>query len=145
MKPHLLAFLTPLAISSTLCAAQAQPASAASSPASPAIGHATVQETLQALKAQEGVNFTTTKPDGWVIAARPLSDTYWSFTPPGHFAYPAVVRRQIRQHEGNVSVETVSLCEADKPSCDRLDAEFRAYNEELRQRVEKMLKASGRP
>lgn len=89
------------------------------------IGYASVGEALEALKAKPGVNIVT-KPDGWVIATEPTVYAQWSFTPEGHYAHPAVVRRTIQQRQdGEVHFDTAALCGADKPACDRLMAEFR--------------------
>jgi hypothetical protein len=61
------------------------------------IGNRSVDEAMRALKDKPGSSVTITKPDSWVIIneAGPLS-TQWSFTPAGHYAHPAVVRRAIK-------------------------------------------------
>jgi len=89
------------------------------------IGYASVTEALEGLRAKQGVHIVT-KPDGWIIATEPTVYAQWSFTPPGHYAHPAVVRRLIEQRkDGEVHVEIAALCGADKASCDKLMAEFR--------------------
>jgi len=89
------------------------------------IGYASVAEAMEALKAKPGVHIVT-KPDGWIIATEPAVYAQWSFTPEGHYAHPAVVRRLIEQRkDGEVHVEIAALCGADKAACDRLMAEFR--------------------
>jgi hypothetical protein len=98
-----------------------------------------VQEALDALKAKPGVRIETTKPDAWTIVSEP-GDVQWSFTPASHYAYPAVVRRAIKQDaQGNLSIEMTSLCQAAKPSCDQLIKEFVALNERIRQEVKARL------
>ena len=93
------------------------------------IGYASVKEALEELKAKPGV-VVVTKPDGWIIATEPKVYAQWSFTPEGHYAHPAVVRRLVQQRpDGEVSVETSALCGAEQNACDRLMAEFRALNE----------------
>ena len=126
--------------------ARAQPAAptaaqAASAPVAPSIGFETVAKALAALEARDGNGTIVTHADGWVIVAEPPANAQWSFTPPGHAAYPAVVRRVIRRGaEGSTSVETSSLCEAPEAACTQLLAEFQAMNGRITQAV----KARGR-
>ncbi len=92
------------------------------------IGYASVGEALEALKAKPGVTIVT-RPDGWVIATEPRPYAQWSFTPEGHYAHPAVVRRVILQKPGGeVYVETAALCGAEQAACEKLMAEFRRRN-----------------
>jgi hypothetical protein len=121
----------------------AQAPEAQSGPDRPsAIGYATVAEALAALKAKPGVQVETTKPDGWTIINEP-DHVQWSFTPNAHSAYPAVVRRAIKQNaDGGIAIETSALCQAEKAPCDKLVAEFAELNERIRQAVQKQLKAS---
>lgn len=107
-------------------AAQAQ--SLAPSP----IGYSTVSEALQALRSQPGMEVTTTKPDGWIIAHDPRSFVLWSFTPPGHYAHPTAVRRQVRESGSDVSIDMSVLCESQKANCDKLTAEFEQLNAAMR-------------
>jgi hypothetical protein len=100
------------------------------------VGFLNVNEALTFLKNTPDVTFTSTKPDGWLIANQKSPFTIWSFTPPGHYAYPAVVKRELKQNDsGGVFIETSALCEADIRSCDRLFEEFHAMNSQIRQRV----------
>ena len=93
------------------------------------IGYASVQEALESLKVKPGVSVVT-KRDGWIIATEPKVYAQWSFTPKGHYAHPAVVRRLIQQKlGGEIYFEIAALCGSDKDSCDRLMAEFRALND----------------
>ncbi|MGJ7566319.1 hypothetical protein ACSFBM_20900 [Variovorax sp. GB1R11] len=92
----------------------AQPSGIESQREKPAIEYASVAEAMRTLKAQPGASVTLTKPDGWIII-KEASPTFiqWSFTPVGHYAYPAVVRRGIRVADnGDASIETTALCEA---------------------------------
>ena len=96
-------FLIPTLVSigalawSCLALAQGPSTNAESAAASElGIGYHTVAEALDALKAKPGTTLTTTKPDSWVIVAEAGGRSIWSFTPPTHYAYPAVVRRQIK-------------------------------------------------
>ena len=93
------------------------------------IGYPSVPEALESLKAKPGVAIVT-KPDGWIIATEPKVYAQWSFTPRGHYAHPAVVRRLIQQKPGGeIYFEISALCGSDKDSCAKLMAEFRARND----------------
>ena len=131
MNHYLIALLVILGASN--CAAQNVKPIEESSGAGNSIGYASVHEALTALKAKPGVNITVTKPDAWTIVneSSPVF-AIWSFTPEGHYAYPAVVRRTLDQSNGRVSVVTAALCQATKPNCDRLMQEFQQLNEQTR-------------
>ena len=103
------------------------------------IGYASAQEALEAVKAKAGVQIQTTKPDAWTIANEP-GNIQWSFTPSNHYAYPAVVRREIKTSTaGDVYIEMTGLCQAAKAPCDRLMDEFRGLNEKIRQSIKAQL------
>lgn len=135
MKRWILLFLwVPVAAS---CLAQPVAPLEESPAAVSSLGYQTVAEALESLKVKPGVNVTVTQPDGWIIVndAAP-SNAIWSFTPTTHYAYPAVVRRAIkRQPNGNVGVEMVALCQAEKQACDRLIREFQQLNEQMRENI----------
>lgn len=130
-----------LAASLVVAAVHAQPASAPAAGAlgstTPAIPFATVAEALAALKARDGDSVTVMTADGWVTVDEPSAAARWSFTPSGYYAYPAVVKRVIkRSPAGAAEVETTSLCESDKASCDKLLAEFHVLDERIRQAIQ---------
>ena len=130
-------------LATSLATAQEQAASPTSpSAATSSIGYATVDEALQSLRAKPGVSITVTTPDSWVIATEPQTYTQWSFTPPGHYAHPTVVRREVKEDRGTVSVTTSALCQAEKSLCDRLIEEFTQLNERMRQSIQSRLKGS---
>ena len=94
----------------------------------------TVAEAKAALEAEDGKTTIVTHPDGWVIVNQPAAAAQWSFTPPEHAAYPAVVRRIIRRGPDRaVAVETSSLCEAAAAACAQLLTEFAAMNDRITQ------------
>ncbi len=102
----------------------------------PGVGYATVQEALEALKAKPGVRIETTKPDAWTIVNEPGGLMQWSFTPPAHAAYPAVVRRALKTNaDGGVYIEMTGLCQASKAPCDQLMQEFKELNQRIGQSV----------
>lgn len=100
------------------------------------IGFPSVDSALKALSARDGDGAIVTHADGWTYVNEPLASAQWSFTPIGHYAYPAVVRRTIKHSpDGSVAVETASLCEAPEAECSQLLAEFVAMNERIAQAV----------
>jgi hypothetical protein len=108
------------------------------------IGYASVAEAMRVLKEKPGSSVTVTEPDRWTIIREAApAYTQWSFTPVGHYAHPAVVRRGIKIAEnGDVSIETTSLCEAQKLSCDKLLEEFQQMNARAKQSVQQRLQNS---
>ena len=117
---------------------QAQTGSQSTLAANPAraIDYATVADALAALRARDGAGTVVTHSDDWVIINEIGAQAQWSFTPNGHAAHPAVVRRTIRRGNiGAVSVETVSLCEAAQEACARLLKEFEAMNDRIAQSI----------
>jgi hypothetical protein len=62
--------------------------------------------------------------------------TIWSFTPSGHPAHPAVVRRVVVRQDGAMHVKMSGLCEATKPACDKLWTDFEQLNEQMRKTIE---------
>jgi len=66
--------------------------------------------------------------------------TLWSFTPEGHPAYPAVVKRQMVEKDGAWYVNMNALCEATKAACDKLIEDFKVLNERMRQSIEQSKK-----
>ena len=113
----------------------------ASAPEPAPINYPSVAVALKDLESRDGNGTIVTRPDGWTIINEPASAAQWSFTPTGHYAHPAAVRRIIkRTPEGRTTVDTASLCEAAKAECSKLLAEFEAMNERITQAV----KARGR-
>jgi hypothetical protein len=108
--------------------AQDAPAGAASS-----IGYKTVAEALAAVPGKPGAQVTV-MPNGWTVVSFDSPEyAIWSFTPAGHYAHPAAVRRAVVVENGMVRVRTAALCQAAKDPCDRLMAEFAKLNEGMRQ------------
>lgn len=111
------------------------------SPEPARIDFPSVSAALTALESRDGNGTTVTHSDGWTIVNEPLASAQWSFTPSGHYAHPAVVRRVIKRPPADaVTVEVSSLCEAPAAECSKLLAEFHAMNERITQAV----KAQGR-
>ena len=86
------------------------------------VGYNTVDTALADLRV---------KP-GWTIATDREAKTIWSFTPRGHPAFPAVVKRTVTEHDGSVFIRMGILCQSDKLACDQLVVEFNQMNERMR-------------
>ena len=136
-------FAIVLAISAYLGAAHAQgteKVAPSNSTADSDVGFKTVAEALETLKNSPGVNINYTKPDNWVIITEPSGNVLWSFTPQQHYAYPAVVKRELKvPPDGGVYVEMSALCQADKSACDKLIEEFKQLNNRSRAAVQQKL------
>ena len=140
VRPHMnlvrsLAALVAIGLGQSLAQAQAH------APVPDSLGsleYSSVPEALEALKSKPGVSITVTKPDGWILATEGQS-IVWSFTPIGHYAHPAVVRRELLVRNGEAVVETRALCQAEKLACDKLIGEFQELNEHMRQSVQERI------
>ena len=118
-------------ISLTVGSVCAQPAPAPIPESRAQLGYATPAQAMTALRARPDVRFTEQR--GWTVAEDRANQAVWSFVPPGHPAYPAVVRRQIVQRNGSLLAVTQVLCGATKPACDTLVREFQQSNQAIRQ------------
>jgi hypothetical protein len=118
MRHHLLLLLAALTLP---LAALAQPARG--------VGYPTVAAALDALKARKNVAITDQR--GWTIVEDEPARAIWSFTPPGHPAHPAVVKRTVVERDGTVGMQMTALCQADKEACDKLMEEFKALNAQM--------------
>jgi hypothetical protein len=90
------------------------------------IGYPTVAAALADLRSKPGVVFTT--KDGWTVASDEATTTLWSFSPAGYPAYPAAVKRQFVQENGQLSLKMNVQCEASKAACDDLVRTFQNLN-----------------
>ena len=94
------------------------------------VGYKTVDEALADLRVKPGIELTDRQ--GWTIATDREAKTIWSFTPRGHPAFPAVVKRTVTEHDGSVFIRMGILCQSDKLACDQLVVEFNQMNERMR-------------
>lgn len=90
------------------------------------IGYESVDAAMNDLGSRQDIARST--QNGWLIAADDASRTIWSFAPPGHPAYPAVVRRQVVQNGADVEIAMAVRCGAAKPDCDDLVRTFAQMN-----------------
>jgi hypothetical protein len=97
---------------------------------SSSIGYRSVAEALNDLRSRKDVAVTV--QNGWIVAAEAATRTIWSFTPPGHPAYPAAVKRQIVQQADGAYVNMTVQCEASKQACDDLVRTFEQLNDQMK-------------
>jgi len=93
------------------------------------IGYTTVAATLAALRAEPTAQFREQR--GWTVVASREGGAavQWFFTPEGHAAHPAVVKRTASEQDGTGMIDLVALCHAEQFACDRLLDDFRQQHE----------------
>jgi hypothetical protein len=93
------------------------------------IGYATVAATLEALRSEPSAQFHEQR--GWKVVASRERDApvEWFFTPEGHAAHPAVVKRTATERDGLGMIDLVALCHAEQSACDRLLDDFRQQHD----------------
>jgi hypothetical protein len=93
------------------------------------IGYASVGATLEALRNEPSAQFREQR--GWTVVASRERDAAveWFFTPAGHAAHPAVVKRTVTERDGVGMIDLVALCHAEQSACDRLLDDFRQQQE----------------
>jgi hypothetical protein len=94
------------------------------------IGYPSVAAALKDLHSKPEVQFRD--EHGWTIAEDSSHHTFWSFPPAGNPAYPAAVQRVIVQGDGGISLKMNVLCEATQSACDKLEQDFEARNQRMR-------------
>jgi hypothetical protein len=93
------------------------------------IGHASVAAVLEALQIDSSAQFREQR--GWTVVASREGDTpvEWFFTPEGHDAHPAVVKRAAIERDGVGMIDLAALCQAEQAACDALLDDFRQRHE----------------
>jgi len=93
------------------------------------IGQATVAGVLESLRGDPSAQFREQR--GWtVVASRERGEPVeWFFTPEGHPAHPAVVKRTAVERDGVGMIDLAALCQADQAVCDQLLDDFRQQQE----------------
>ena len=79
------------------------------------IEYSTLEEALSSLHAKAGVTFKN--QGGWLVAND--GTVGWLFTPPGHPAYPTMIKRHIVNGPDGAHMVTDIRCQASKAVCDR--------------------------
>ena len=86
-------------------------------PGKSGIEYSTLEEALAALHAKAGVTFK--KQNGWLVATDSNPIVVWLFTPPGHPAYPSMIKQQIINKPDGAYMDRAIRCLASKAVCDR--------------------------
>jgi hypothetical protein len=97
------------------------------------IGYATIEEAFETLKADPGAGMK--EHEGWTMFNQKADGKYilWSFTPVGHPAYPAVIRREVVRKGDEVFINMDALCHSNQLDCDLLIEQFKKINERIKQ------------
>jgi len=74
---------------------------------------------------------TTHTKDGWIIVNLKKDHSVWFFAPSMHPAFPAYVKRQVVEKDGQVQMETKVLCGAPKVDCDTMVKSFMDVNNQI--------------
>ena len=103
----------------------------------PTIGYSSYEAALTELKRNPNANVSV--QGGWTIIEVNLNNemALWSFTPEGHFAHPAVVKRNVVESEGSVHIVMNALCSASKSDCGKLIKQFEQLNEQISKNMRK--------
>lgn len=88
------------------------------------IGYPSVDAALAAVKARPGI--TESQSDGWTVYEDKSRNETWLFSPAGHAAHPAVVKRTSIRTVDGTRVQTAALCGTSQAECNKLIAEFQA-------------------
>jgi hypothetical protein len=93
------------------------------------IGQSSVAGVLESLRAEPSAQFREQR--GWtIVASRERgAPVEWFFTPEGHAAHPAVVKRTAVERGGVGMIDLAALCQAEQTACDRLLDDFRQQHE----------------
>jgi hypothetical protein len=111
-----------------LCALGSQAAFAQE--AQPAdIPQASVAAVLESLRVDPSAQFAEQR--GWTVVASSEHGlpVQWFFTPEGHPAHPAVVKRTALERDGVGMIDLAALCQAEQAACDQLLVDFRQQHE----------------
>lgn len=82
-----------------------------------AIPYSSLDEAMKALRAKPGVEFRN--EGGWIVAYDPEAIVSWLLTPPGHPAYPSIVKRYIVNSASGADMVMDTRCFATKAVCDK--------------------------
>ncbi len=92
--------------------------------------YATAAQALGGLRAKPGIKVSM--QSGWTVIEDRSTLSVWSFPPASHRAYPTAIQRKVVQEGSNIFIKMNVLCEAPKPDCDAVVAEFRELNGRVR-------------
>jgi len=96
------------------------------------IQYSSVDNAMNTLKNKKSAN--TSYQGGWTIISliENNNQVMWFFSPKKHSAYPAVIKKSIIAKGNGLETKIVTLCEAAKPECDKLIAQFKKINNDYR-------------
>jgi uncharacterized protein len=95
-----------------------------------AIGYSSVKAAFNALKHDPNAKFH--EDEGWTTV-RQNNGNGWIFTPPWHPAYPAAFKRTVVEKDGELLVQSSTMCQGEKAACDRLTKEYERETNKIRQ------------
>lgn len=109
------------------------------------IGYPTVAAAFKDLRSKPGVKVRV--ENGWsIVEVRgEKSSAVWSFTPEGHPAHPAAVKRTTFEKDGQVWIDMKVLCQAAKEPCDTVVREFQELNGRIKASMQQKAPAPGTP
>jgi len=93
------------------------------------IPQANVAAVLESLRTDPSAQFTEQR--GWTVVASSENGlpVQWFFTPEGHPAHPAVVKRTALERDGVGRIELAALCQAEQAVCAQLLDDFRQQHD----------------
>ena len=99
------------------------------------INYESVSEALESLSNDKQAEIR--KERNWAIVNTKGTDemSIYSFTPSGHPAHPAVVKRTVYEENGTVNIALHALCEAEKNECDKLVNQFQEMVNNMKSRL----------
>jgi hypothetical protein len=102
------------------------------------ISYKSVQQAYDAMRANEQAKASRDE-DGWitVVIRTGPDEGIWTFTPRGYPAFPAVVKRQVIERDGNLFVAMDMVCQSRRDACDALLEEFNKLNQQMAQDLNK--------
>ena len=93
------------------------------------IPQANVAAVLESLRTDSSAQFREQR--GWTVVASSEGGlpVQWFFTPEGHPAHPAVVKRTALERDGVGRIELAALCQAEQAVCAQLLDDFRQQHD----------------
>ena len=100
------------------------------------IGYPSAEAALSAMQDRRDVEFSNDNAYWIIVNDIRENRTMWSFAPPGDAVYPTAVKRTLVVNKnGDIHIDMHVLCQADKASCDKLDAYYKVLNEKTQEPV----------
>ena len=100
------------------------------------IGYPSVDAALGAMQDRRDVEFSHNNNYWIIVNDIRENNTLWSFAPPGDAVYPTAIKRTLMVNkDGIIHIDMNVLCQADKASCDKLDAYYKVLNEKTQEPV----------